>query len=436
MYDLLQLDGVMPIGMREEPGYLLVIAESILPPPQICENCGHSPLYKHGKRRYAYADTPVHGKPVKVEIEHQRYRCKACGTVVTPTSDSLDEKRVATKRLVHYVQDRCFGTTLTWLSKEIGLAINTVKNIARDYIEYLENLTDRETPRLMGMDELHILGNGRCVLVNLEMHTMFEMLDSRTKKNLIPYFQNLKDKERIEWVVIDIWKPYEVVIGQQLLQAKIVIDKFHVVSKASDKLEKLRMHLQSQMTADDRIHLKKYLRWALLKGERNRTESDWEKIEYIKKHYPDLAMALELKEQFYGIYNQSNRAEGEKAFQNWKDAIPRNFRKYYGEVANMVDRHHRDIFNYYDCPITNGYTEAMNGVVRAMNRLGRGYSFEMLRAKALYYRILRESGMVVTHSSANKDITKPVSTLGKKTARNFGPSISTMESVLQREDES
>lgn len=38
------------------------------------------------------------------------------------------------------------------------------------------------------MDELHILDKPRCVLVNLEMRSMFEMLASRTKAHLTDYF--------------------------------------------------------------------------------------------------------------------------------------------------------------------------------------------------------------------------------------------------------
>ena len=35
-------------------------------------------------------------------------------------------------------------------------------------------------------------------------------------------------------------------------------------------------------------------------------------------------------------------------------------------------------------PITNAYTESLNNLIRVMNRLGRGYSFEALRAKILF----------------------------------------------------
>lgn len=42
------------------------------------------------------------------------------------------------------------------------------------------------------------------------------------------------------------------------------------------------------------------------------------------------------------------------------------------------------ILNYFDHPITNAYTECLNGLLQVMDRLGRGYSFEALRAKILF----------------------------------------------------
>ncbi len=43
-----------------------------------------------------------------------------------------------------------------------------------------------------------------------------------------------------------------------------------------------------------------------------------------------------------------------------------------------------EILAYFDHPVTNAYTESLNSLIRVMNRLGRGYSFEALRAKLLF----------------------------------------------------
>ena len=44
------------------------------------------------------------------------------------------------------------------------------------------------------------------------------------------------------------------------------------------------------------------------------------------------------------------------------------------------------ILNYFGHRITNAFTESLNSVIRVMNRMGRSYSFEALRAKMLFSR--------------------------------------------------
>ncbi len=50
----------------------------------------------------------------------------------------------------------------------------------------------------------------------------------------------LKDRQRIEIVSMDMWNPYQVAVKAVLPQARIVVDKFHVVRMANDTLEKVR----------------------------------------------------------------------------------------------------------------------------------------------------------------------------------------------------
>ena len=42
------------------------------------------------------------------------------------------------------------------------------------------------------------------------------------------------------------------------------------------------------------------------------------------------------------------------------------------------------VFNYFDHRYTNGYVEAVNGLLDEISRAGRGYDLETLRAKALF----------------------------------------------------
>lgn len=418
--DLLLLEGVIPLGTSDEGDHMKIIANAGVLAPAKCPSCGHQPLYKHGSRVYQYADTAMHGKPVKVEIERQRYRCKECGKVETPEIPSLDDKRIATRRLVNDIQSKCFTKTFSDLSRETGLVVNTIKSIALDYMERLDQIYVRETPRIMGVDEVKICGKYCAVITNIEMRTAFDMLQKRTKDVIVPYFRNLKDKDRIEWITLDMWGPYKDVLSQEIPDARMVVDRFHVVEKASNALEKLRIKIQGEVDKSDRLRMKKHLRWGLLRRNKKRTPEDDEKLEYIRKHHPDLAMAYDLAEQFHDIYLHNNRTDAEKAFEDWMKAIPPEFMGDFGKVAEMVNRHHKNIFNYFDCPITNAYTEAANGLMKLSNRMGRGYSFEITRGRYLYSKVASQAGKIITHSGSPNSISDSVEAWGNTKVTDYG----------------
>ena len=71
----------------------------------------------------------------------------------------------------------------------------------------------------------------------------------------------------------------------------------------------------------------------------------------------------------------------------WEESIPSDLLyDKFRDLAKTVNNFYEQIFNYWDCPIaiSNGYTECTNRIIRENNIRGRGYSFEVLRARTLY----------------------------------------------------
>ena len=72
--------------------------------------------------------------------------------------------------------------------------------------------------------------------------------------------------------------------------------------------------------------------------------------------FPQLLAAYEHKERFYHIWDCASRRDAEQALAAWID----------------------------DIPVTNAFTESINRLAKDKNRDGRGYSFEVMRARMLY----------------------------------------------------
>lgn len=99
------------------------------------------------------------------------------------------------------------------------------------------------------------------------------------------------------------------------------------------------------------------------------------------------------------------------------------------------------IFSYFDHPITNAYTESLNSLIRVINRNGRGYSFEALRAKVLYtegtHRIVKPAHRAVTRQPppgiASFETGRLMETDIPTKAKNYGAFIPAVVEMMERE---
>jgi hypothetical protein len=171
--------------------------------------------------------------------------------------------------------------------------------------------------------------------------------------------------------------------------AVIVIDKFHVVRMANQAMEGMRVRLsKDRVKAIGRAWMR---RKSLLRMRyKNLDEHGKYNVDMWLDNEPDIAIAHNLKELFYLIYEMPTRQDAEALLDEWLSLVPDEFKKSQKDFRPLVTifkEWRNEIMNYFDHRITNGYTEALNGVAKVMNRGGRGYTFEMIRAKYLFRKM-------------------------------------------------
>ncbi|MFC4766861.1 ISL3 family transposase [Effusibacillus consociatus] len=221
-------------------------------PPSYCPHCGCIPnLYKHSKKEQLFMDLPMHRKRVGILVLRQRYKCRDCNRTFWELLADMDEKRAATKRLVKHIEKDSLRKTFVSISEDVGVDEKTIRNIFRDYINRLEETVRFETPKWLGLDEIHII-KPRCVITNIEERTLINLLPNRNKESVINYLYHLPNKERIQYVTMDMWQPYRDAVRTVLPKATIIIDKFHVVRMANQALETIRKDLRANLSTKER----------------------------------------------------------------------------------------------------------------------------------------------------------------------------------------
>lgn len=370
----------------DDLGDLLLITAKRNEQPDTCSVCGvvNAALYRHGTIEQEFVDLPIRTQPVRIKVIRQRYKCRECGGTFMELLPEMHETRQATMRFVSNVEQESLRRTFSDLANRYRVDEKTIRNIFRDYIKRLDDERELITPSKLGIDEIHLLGKPRCVLANLDNNSIFDMLETRKRGAVVNYLMRLPNRNAIELVSIDMWNPYRDAVQAALPQAEIIVDKFHAVRMANIALETVRKEIRTSLPTSRRRQLM-HDRYVLLRRRRDLNPQQYMLLDVWIANFPQLGEAYRLKEEFFDIWDTSlARAIAESRYERWSDSIPTELRPAFQPILTAVNNWHDEIFNYFDHRITNAFTEAMNGITRIINRNGRGYSFEAIRAKMIY----------------------------------------------------
>ena len=153
-----------------------------------------------------------------------------------------DEARAMTRRLMDWIGKQAVKRTFSSIAEEVGVVEGTIRLIFKDYVyvDALERTIRFETPKWMGIDEIHLI-RPRCVITNIQNNTIVDMLINRNKDTVAKYLFKLPERNKVQYVAMDMWIPYRAAVEAVLPDARIVIDKFHVVRMVNDAMQKVKV---------------------------------------------------------------------------------------------------------------------------------------------------------------------------------------------------
>lgn len=386
MTDILQLKGWKALKSTIGNGEQVIEAEYSVPPTS-CTKCGViGNLLKHGPKPTYIRDSPIRGMPVRILANAQRYKCRECGgTFIQPLGGVRDAMRM-TDRCAKHIEANCLVDTFQRISDHVGCDEKTIRNIAGDYIERLNSQYRPWLPEWLGIDETQIDGKLRCIITDVANRVPIDMLPDRDKPLVTSWLYQFKDRRTVKGLAIDMWRPYKDAAQAVFPGLPVVIDKFHVVKMANKAMDDVRVVLakdQSKAVGRDWMRRKSLLRMRY-KGldERGRFN-----LQMWLDNEPEVAVAYWLKESFYDIYDAPNKAAAGDRLDAWRKSVPAHMKKgkkSFAPLLTATRNWREEILAFFDHPISNGYTEALNGVAKVINRSGRGYSFDVLRARLLF----------------------------------------------------
>ncbi len=382
--DILNLPSYRVLQVEGADGDYQIKAETISPPDR-CVHCGSGPLVGFGRREQWIRDLPIHGKRVGIAVNTRRFRCKSCGRTFYEPLPAVDDKRLMTTRLKTWLEKKSLRHPFSQLGEETGVGALTIRQVFDDYAQDLKDSLRLETPEVLGIDEVHLIRRSRAVFTNIPSCFVIEMLPDRNKTTVARFLSDLPDKRRIRCVAIDMWRPYQDAVREALPGIPVVVDKFHVLKMANAALDALRKTVGGTLHPEKRRSLMRY-RHVLLKRFQDLNEVQRKRLDQWGKDFPALVKAHQAKERFYDIYEAPSRSEGSRRYKEWDASLDPEIRTTFGALLTAFQNWEGSILTYFDHRVTNACTESSNNLIRAVQRMGRGYSFDVLRTRILFVR--------------------------------------------------
>lgn len=199
----------------------------------LCPHCGSNNLRKKAKYLRKVRHESMGTRRSFLLINACKYKCKDClkyfnqrfpGVLPRKRSTEFFRKEVFEKHNSGICQNK--------LSKMLKIGSATIERWYQDFLKLKVNeVKNAYCPKVMGIDE-HFFSKKKgfaTTICDLRKHKVFDIALGRTDLSLESYLKNLKGKENVKVVVMDMAEVYRRVVKKHFPNAKIVSDRFHVI---------------------------------------------------------------------------------------------------------------------------------------------------------------------------------------------------------------
>jgi transposase len=372
---------VLKTEMNQE-GELIITIESTKA-GTTCRVCGRWISKSHG-----YADwvtvrhLPVFGRPTYLRYRPRRYQCQECADHPT-TVQKLDWHDPYSRYSFVYEEHlllQLVGSTVRDVSVKERIAYAAMLGILERRIETEVDWSKWTELEVLGLDEIALKKGQRdyvtIVTARLqgERIVLLGVLPDRQKDQVVAFLRSIPQRlsATIRTVCCDMYEGYIEAVREELPQAQIVVDRFHVTRhyhQAADQLRQSELkRLKKELPAEAYQELKGNM-WAFRKQPDDLTAEERRVLHKLFQHAPQLKQAYTLRQQLTAIFDQNlPKAVGQQKIRNWIERVRQSGLKCFDPFLKTLERWWEEITNYFEDRANSGFVEGLNNKLKVLKR--------------------------------------------------------------------
>jgi transposase len=360
----------------------------------VCSGCQTKrPGYDRlAERRFEFV--PLWAIPVFFVYAMRRVDCPECGVKVerVPWADGKHRSTYSYRIFLARWAKR-----LSW--KETAIVFGSSWDTVFRAVDWVVRwgLVHREigTIEALGVDEIAYKRGHRYLTLVYQIdegcRRLLYVARDRTEDSLRGFFDTIPKSsvESLRFICTDMWRQYMNVIAACASGAVHVFDRFHVMKKMNEKINKVRAEESRELKRQGKEEVLKHSRWCLLKRRENLSEKQAVKMSELLKTNLRCVRAYLMREDFQRFWQYSSGAWAGKFLDEWCTRAMRSKIEPMKEMARTLRRHRRLLLNWFVArgQISNGSVEGMNIKAKLAIRKAFGFkSYETIEI-ALYHQL-------------------------------------------------
>ena len=356
-----------------------------------CPHCNSKNIVKNGSRHRKIKYIPIQNYNIELELSVQRYICKDCKKTFSPSTNIVSDNSNISNNLKYTIAlELKENLSLTSIAKRYNISITSVQRVMDDcYSDFKVN--KEHLPEAICIDEFksvkNIDGAMSFVFANYQSKSIIDIVEDRRLYSLTEYFSrfSLEARNNVKYVCMDMYAPYISLVNSIFPNAKIVIDKFHIVNLVNRAFNQTRISIMNSIK-DDSLKRKLKLFWkSLLKyypdlcrvnyycQSFKRKLSSKDKVDYLLEKIPELEISFNIYQDIIQTIKHNNFKRFEEIVKKYLTSKEKISKKMIIALKTLK-KYMKYIENMFESNITNGLIEGLNNKIKSIKRTAFGYS--------------------------------------------------------------
>ncbi len=371
----------------------------------ICSKCDRKgTIYDTARIARPFDFIPVWGFAVVLWYFMRRVDCDGCGvtTEYIPWAEGKNRTCNAYRLFLAGWAKRLPWTEVAGIFRTSWGVVHRAVKWVVDYGLAHRNLGGIKS---VGVDEIAVWKGQKYLTVVYQIdegsRRLLWVARERTEQSLQGFFDMLGEGRTrvLQFVASDMWKPYLNVLSERAGQAIHVLDRFHVVRKLGEAVDKVRAQEAREMVRHGFEPVLKHSRWCFLKREENLTEGQRLKLTDVLQYDLRTVRAYLLKQAFEHFWTYKSAWWAGWFLDKWCMRAMRSRLEPMKKFVRTLRNHRELLLNWFRAKkeISSGAVEGLNTNAKLALRKARGFRTYQVMETALYHQLGRLPEPKLTH---------------------------------------